>query len=615
MQTTERPSTIPTAPDWWALVSSRLVIGLGVLLVFQLVLALFLDMRGVSLSPAAAQGPLLKFSQAEVSRIRITSGGKQSVVLEKTAKGWRIPSLWDFPAAEFRVSDLLAKLAGLQKRLPVATSQSGLKRFKVADDAYERRVTLEGDKGPLATLYVGESPSFRRVFVRAGDDKVVYEAEFAPFDVSDKADDWSDRNALHLKEKDVQRIELPGIILARDEQGAWKLAGLGAGENLDQRAVDDVVRKVSDLNFLSVLGKQDKPEYKQQKPVFQYKVRLASDETLTYRISKPEKGDDYVLKASSSPYYFSASKYTLDGLKDIKRASLIKAEKPQAKEVAPAAGAASTAPGKGQTPPPAAAPATGAPAAAAPAEKTPPAKPFPGGATPPAPAGQGQPPKAPGAAGAQAPAVQPAPPKAPSTGTSPSPAAQTPPQAAPAAESPSASAVPSASAKTPGAASPRNPAPQQPPAPASATESPLPASPSSAPTKAPSAASPTTPAAQESPSAPAVGTPTSKSPGAPSPSAAPGQTPSVGTSAAEGAGSTAGGSVPAAATLGRPGAGGQPPTRGPAASAGQGQAAPTQPAPAAQPAAPAPAAPAGGQQPPAAGAVQSSPAPGSAPQE
>jgi len=481
MQTTEKPSTNRTVPDWRALLSSRLVIGLGALLVFQLVLAMFLDVRSVSLSPAAAQGPLLNFSQADVSRIRITSEGKQTVVLEKTAKGWRIPSLWDFPAAEFRVSDLLTKLAGLQKRLPVATSQSALKRFKVADDAYERRVTVEGDKGRLATLYVGESPSFRRVFVRAGDDKVVYEAEIAPFDVSDKADDWSDRNALHLKEKDVQRIELPGIILARDEQGAWKLAGLGAGENLDQLAVDDVVRKVSDLNFLSVLGKQDKPEYKQQKPVFQYKVRLASDETLTYRISKPEKGDDYVLKASNSPYYFSASKYTLDGLTDIKRASLIKAEKPQAKAVAPAAGAASTAPGKGQIPPPAAAPAKEAPEAAAPAATTLPAKPVPGGATPQAPAGKGQPPKAPGAADAQAPAIQPAPPRVPS------PAAQTPPEAAPAVESPSTSAVPSASAKTRGAARPQPPAVQQPAAPASARESM---------SAAPSAASPQTPAAE-----------------------------------------------------------------------------------------------------------------------
>jgi hypothetical protein len=370
MQTTEQPSTNPTAPDWRALASSRLVIGLGALLVFQLVLALFLDMQSVSLSPAAAQGPLLKFNQTEVSRIRITSGGEQSVVLEKTAKGWRIPTLWDFPAAEFRVTDLLRKLAGLQKGLPVATSQSALKRFKVADDAFERRVTLEGDQGPLATLYLGESPGFRRDFVRVGNDKAVYEADLALFDVSDKAEDWSDRNALHLKEKDVQRIELPGIVLARDEKGAWKLAGLAAGQTLDQLAVDDLVRKVSDLNFLSVLGKQDKPEYKQQKPVLQYKVQLASDETVTYRISKAGKGDEYVLKASNSPYYFGASKYTLDALTDIKRASLIKAEKPQAKAVAPAAGAAATAPGKGQAPPPAAAPAKEAPRASAPAPGT-----------------------------------------------------------------------------------------------------------------------------------------------------------------------------------------------------------------------------------------------------
>jgi hypothetical protein len=378
MSTMQQPTN--GAVDWRALFSSRLVIALGGLLVLQLLLALVLDLESVSLSPATSQGPLLSFKQADVTRIRIESPGKDPLVLEKTPKGWQIPALADFPAAAFRVTDLLTKLGKLEKRLPVATSEAGAKRFKVATDSYERRLTLEGAKGPLATLYLGDSPGFRRLFVRADGDKPVYEAELALFDASDKADDWSDKNALHLKEKDVQRIELSGIVLTRGDKGAWKLDGLAAGEALNKQAVDDLVRKVADLNFLAVLGKQDKPEYKQQAPTLEYKVKLASDETLTYRISKPEKGEDYVLKASNGPYYFKVSKYTVDGLTEVKRAKLLDGEEKQTEHEAPPPDIA----------PPQATPSAerkaAAAAAGAPAAQAPPAA---GPAGPVAPGGKG----------------------------------------------------------------------------------------------------------------------------------------------------------------------------------------------------------------------------------
>ncbi len=439
MPTTQSPHAA-SAPDWRALLSSRLVIALGALLVLQLLLALVLDLRSINLSPAASQGPLLSFDQAKVTRIRIESPGKDALVIEKTPKGWHIPSLWDFPAADFRVTDLLTKLAALQKHLPVATSEAASKRFKVADDTFERRLTIEGDKGPLATLYLGDSPGFRRLFVRADGDKAIYEAELALFDASDKPDDWSDKNALHLKEKDVQRVELPGIVLARGDKGAWKLGDLAAGETLNGKAVEDAVRKVSTLDFLSVLGKGDKPEYKQQTPALEYKVQLATDETLTYRISKPEKGDDYVLKASNSPYYFSVSKYTLDGLTDIKHAGLVEGNEKKATipSAAPAAGTT----GRAQTTP-------------SPSRATEAPKPTP-------PVVQAPAAKTPSAAGPQVPAVQP-PSQRRQCGKPTRSGCQIPQASTPSAEAPPASAVPAPPAKPPAAESPQAAAPVQAP--------------------------------------------------------------------------------------------------------------------------------------------------------
>ena len=149
---------------------NRLSFKLAAVLGLQLVLALVLWAGGPDYNAFKAKEPLLAFDPAKVDRIEIAEGSANSVALVKEDGKWVIPSSAGFPADAAKVSGLLTKLAGLKKGWPVATSAEAAKRFKVSDDAFERRVVLKSGGGTLGELLLGTSPNFKSVSVRAGGD-------------------------------------------------------------------------------------------------------------------------------------------------------------------------------------------------------------------------------------------------------------------------------------------------------------------------------------------------------------------------------------------------------------------------------------------------------------
>jgi len=325
---------------------SPLVAALGALLVVQLAAAaLALGIGGSGMEPAGSQGPLLTFQGDQVKAIRIQTPEGEPVLLAKTDNGWAIPALGDLPAAEHKVTGLLSKLEGLQKGLPVATSEEALKRFKVADQSFERKLTLEqGDSKP-AILYLGDSPGFRRLFVRAADDTAVYEAELGLFDVPDKADDWSDRTLLHLDAEKIQRLTLADLTLERSGEN-WRLTDLAEGEEQDQQAIEDAVRRIANIDFLGVLEDKEEPALSKDTSPLEIEATLAGGETVSYTLTKLAEGNDYLLKASNRPQRFTIADYTAKRLTAMDRSDLLKGKKETAEDSSketPAAQAGDTA--------------------------------------------------------------------------------------------------------------------------------------------------------------------------------------------------------------------------------------------------------------------------------
>lgn len=301
------------------------------LLAIQLLLALGLGWTGKDLGDTTPGTPLLPFTKEQISRIEITQPGQEPVALERQEEGWVLPGLAGFPAEGARVDGLLAKLAELERRLPVATSDAALERFKVADDAYERQLIATTTDGTSTELLFGDSPGFRRIFVRPADETAVYEVSLAVSEIAAKSDDWTDKGVLQLRADEIQGVRFPSLELTRGEDG-WQLQGVAEQEPVDTEKVDQLIRTLSGLSFTAVRpapvstpeGSQDS----ESESVFAFQLTLADDGVLDYRVVKNADGE-HILTVSSQPHRFVISQYQAEQLLEQDLAGLLDAPEPK----------------------------------------------------------------------------------------------------------------------------------------------------------------------------------------------------------------------------------------------------------------------------------------------
>lgn len=321
-ETSGTPMTTRADLGWRPDLRAPIVVGLTGLLILQLLLALGLGLgRGGGMAPGAADTPLLGFTADKVRTIRIEGGEEAGgVLIRRQGDGWVLPDLADLPVQGFKVDQLLESLVGLRRPLPIATSEAARERFKVAEDAFERRLLLEGDDGQIASLLIGDSPGFRRVFARPPDDPAVYDVGLALSDVSARRDDWIDTGLLRLEREQITRVATDDWTLTKAEDGRWALAG--SDQALDQEAVDNLLTSVSSLGYRGVLGTGDDPTYNQQSPRLVLTLGLSDGGTRTYRISQAQDSEDYVLKDADRPWYFKLSEFDLGDLLSTDAASL-----------------------------------------------------------------------------------------------------------------------------------------------------------------------------------------------------------------------------------------------------------------------------------------------------
>ena len=312
-------------PSWLKALKAPVAIALAVALVAQLLLALLIG-GGSAMAPAATDVRLLAFDKDAVTGIDIRAGNEAdgeasgSLTLIRGADGWTLADLNGFPASDTRMQQLLDSLASLTRPLPVGTSSDARQRFKVADDDFERRITLRGDDGELVTLIVGDSPGFRRLFARVAGEDAVYDLRLALTDLSADSDDWIDRGRLQLDRGKVQRVSGADWILIRGDDG-WQLQD--SGQPPDADAVDDLLGSLTSLGYSGVLGTDAKPEYGLDTPAATFDIGLADGATRSYRVGALADSDDYVLKSDEDPYFYRLANFELSGLLDMTAATLL----------------------------------------------------------------------------------------------------------------------------------------------------------------------------------------------------------------------------------------------------------------------------------------------------
>ena len=291
------------------------------LLAAQLVLAAVVKLTGENYGAFQAEEKLLSFKKQAVDGLRIEDG-TDSVVLKKQEGKWLLPESGDFPASQRDVERLLDKLAALEKGWPVAKTRGAARRFTVDEAQFERKLVLLANDDTQATLYVGSSPGFRKVYVRPGDGNEVFAVAFNTWEADAKADDWIDKDVLTFDESDVERVEMPGLTLQR-EDGKLQVADLGPKEQTNTEESRSLLGKLTGLRIQSLLGTEAKPEYRQDEPIFEFKVTRNDGEVLSYRFSEPADATYYVLKRSDLDHYFKVAEYTVNPVKKTTREQLV----------------------------------------------------------------------------------------------------------------------------------------------------------------------------------------------------------------------------------------------------------------------------------------------------
>ena len=304
----------------------RTIIIATALLLLQIGLAVGLNLGNSRKDLASPDTSFLGLAPDAVTAIDITGPEKDRIVLQKSSAGWILPDSFNAPVNPEQIRALLERLAALKQGFAVATTAEAAKRFKVADDLFQRHVLVkEGDR-LAADFYIGTSPGFRQIHARKAGSENVVAVELSTFELETGADQWLDKNMFKIKEEDIEAISFAEFTLQKKDNG-WQLEGLSEGQATDVKAAGDLVTKVSGLTVATVLKPQEAVPLFAGAPALQFTVKRKGGGAAEFKLAKAAEGDSYVLKQSERDLYCKVHSLQVEGLLKANRGSLIAKEK------------------------------------------------------------------------------------------------------------------------------------------------------------------------------------------------------------------------------------------------------------------------------------------------
>lgn len=265
------------------------------ILALQLVIVGGLWFYGSSATPTPEE--FLQFEQGSVDRFIVRSPDG-SIEISKTETGWALPD--GNPADETKVDTVLEKLADVQADWPVATTQSAATRFEVTADKFQKHVTVYAGTDLLADVYLGTSPSFRKVHARHAKGGDVYSIEFSNHEAGITTGAWLDRSLLR-PEGAIESLELVDRFRLQKVENQWTST---SGENLDESKVRSYMDRFESLNVFEISEKDVTSAEESQ-------VFKIEDDAGTYTLSVYHfvSTDDWVATTDRRSSYYGLVSY------------------------------------------------------------------------------------------------------------------------------------------------------------------------------------------------------------------------------------------------------------------------------------------------------------------
>ena len=314
---------------------------LSAVLVVQMVLIAVVFWPRGSVSGDESRLLLDGIEAADVVALTITDVDERTIEIRRGVDGgWMLPDSGEYPVEEEKVTALLDKLAAINTGRLVTRTAGSHKRLQVAANDFMRRVAVETTDGGQRVIYLGSSPSYGTIHVRAeGENEAYLTGAVSSWEVNATITSWIDTSYLSVASEDLVALMLKNPngqwSFEKDGEGNWTMVDLPAGEMLDESGVTALVNQARWMNMVRPLGKQADASYGLDQPAGTLTLQTA-DRTITVAIgAKSAEDNTYVVKSSESPYYVRVSEYSVQGLLEKSREDFILEPTPVPEEVTP----------------------------------------------------------------------------------------------------------------------------------------------------------------------------------------------------------------------------------------------------------------------------------------
>lgn len=239
-------------------------------------------------------------------RIEDSNGNRARLLRERDA--WQLSGPGKLPADAERIGRLLDQLSSEDPGWAVAQSPAARQRFRVADYHYRRRVDLLAQGEVVATVFMGTSPSFRKVHARNADSDAIYSINLNLFDLPAVESAWLDRNLLSVKAP--LRIVADGYSLDRSS-GAWRLGDGGRPDSRELAALVDALQALQ-VSGVASASLTESARRREAALILQVESLSGIDTLSLYR-----SGDQHLIHSDRWQQTFLLSAYTYDTLTGI----------------------------------------------------------------------------------------------------------------------------------------------------------------------------------------------------------------------------------------------------------------------------------------------------------
>ncbi len=298
-------------------------------------------------STANTGKPLLSDIKAdEITSLTIRDDKGASIKLARQAPNqpWTLPEAGDYPADAAKITPVLTKLAALTTDRLVAQTMGSQKQLQVAPDAFQRRIDIGTSGGAKRALFLGSPAGGQASHVRVDGQNNVYVAgDLASWQLNVDPASWIDPAYVKVTPVDVVGFALANangrFSFSKDANGAWQMAGLTAGENLDPAQVTSAVDRLAALRMVRPLGATEIPAYGLAQPAALVTLKVKNGDAiknLTLAVGAKDAADNaYTAKSSDSPYFVKVAEADVRDLVEKKREGFLTAASTPAPALTP----------------------------------------------------------------------------------------------------------------------------------------------------------------------------------------------------------------------------------------------------------------------------------------